>query len=114
MNQYRKEPENQPSRRDFIQVGSQHLAALGVAGLSVSRTRGFSTLREEIQMKDFRLRLSRPRVVAETTFGHCWYPNLDKFSTGELMLNHSLNADANTNPTNTQAVYISTDQGPDL
>ena len=110
-NQYRKDSENHPNRRDFIQAGSRHVAALGVAGLSLSPTRGFSTVREEIQMKDFRLRLGQPRVVAETTFGHCWYPNLDKFSTGELMLNHSLNADANTNVANTQAVYISTDQG---
>lgn len=110
-NRYRRSLEEQPSRRDFIQVGSRHLAAIGVAGLSAKSTRSFSMLREEIQIRDFRLWLSQPRVVAEATSGRCWYPSLEKFSTGELMLNHSLNADVNINPTNTQAVYVSTDKG---
>jgi len=66
---------------------------------------------EEIALAGMRLLLSKPRVVAETSVGHCWYPDILKFSTGEIMLNHSLNADANTNQHNSQAVLISADQG---
>ena len=66
---------------------------------------------QEVRWDGLHLLLSRPRVVAETTVGHCWYPDLLKFSTGELMLNYSLNADANENQHNSQAVLLSTDQG---
>ena len=65
----------------------------------------------EILLSGLRLLLSKPRVVAETTLGHCWYPDLLKFATGELMLNHSVNADANINQHNSQAVYVSEDGG---
>ena len=54
---------------------------------------------------------SKPRVVAETEMGRCWYPDLLKFSTGELMLNYSLNADTNQNLHNSQVVSISRDGG---
>lgn len=67
---------------------------------------------EEIfDLNGLRIAMSRPRVVAETSQGHCWYPDLLRFSSGELMLNHSLNPDSNENPHNSQAVYISTDRG---
>ena len=65
----------------------------------------------EVCLPGLRLQLGAPRVVAETTNGHCWYPDLLQFATGELMLNHSLNADANTNPHNSQAVYLARDGG---
>ncbi|MHB0935079.1 MAG: sialidase family protein [Armatimonadota bacterium] len=55
--------------------------------------------------------LSVPRVVAETSVGRCWYPDILKFATGEIMLNHSVNADANDNQANAQAVYLSFDGG---
>ena len=68
-------------------------------------------MQETIALNGLRGELSRPRVVAETAHGHCWYPDLLQFSTGELMLNHSLNGDANDNLSNAQAVYLSTDGG---
>jgi len=51
--------------------------------------------------------VSIPRVVAEVSSGRCWYPDILRFSTGELMLNHSVNADSNENTSNAQAVYLS-------
>ena len=66
---------------------------------------------DQVRLGDLTVSLSKPREVAGTSEGRCWYPDLVKFSTGELMLNHSLNADANDNLANAQAVYISTDQG---
>ena len=67
--------------------------------------------RQEITRAGLRVILSTPRVVAETSGGRCWYPDLLKFSTGELMLNHSLNADRHDNEHNSQAVYLSVDEG---
>lgn len=68
--------------------------------------------REEIiELKGLRVAVRQPRVVVETSQGHCWFPDLLKFSTGELMLNHSLNSDANENAFNAQAVYVSTNGG---
>ncbi|MEW6750513.1 MAG: sialidase family protein [Candidatus Latescibacterota bacterium] len=57
------------------------------------------------------LRMHPPRVVAHTSSGHCWYPDLLRFATGQLMLTYSLNADANDNPHNSQAVCLSGDGG---
>ena len=66
---------------------------------------------KEVQLKGVKVALARPRVIAETTGGRCWFPDLLRFSTGELMMNHSLNADENLNAHNSQAVYLSTDGG---
>lgn len=66
---------------------------------------------QEIKLNGLQLKVATPRVVAETTAGHCWYPDIQKFSTGELMLNYSVNDDSNTNTSNAQAVLISTDNG---
>ena len=66
---------------------------------------------KKITLDGLRVILHKPRVVAERSHGHCWYPDLLKFSTGELMLNHSLNADSNDNLHDSQAVYLSTDEG---
>src|SRR5688572_23697127 len=57
------------------------------------------------------LSVGDPRVVAEVTRGRCWFPDLLRFSTGELMLNHSVNGDSNDNAANAQAVYLSTNGG---
>ncbi len=65
----------------------------------------------EVHLDGLKLTFQKPRVIAETNHGYCWYPNLHKFSTGELMLNHSLNPDSNENLHNSQAVYISDDGG---
>lgn len=65
----------------------------------------------EIRLPGLRLLVAKPRAVAETTVGRCWYPDILKFSTGELMINHSVNPDSNENQTNAQAVYLSRDQG---
>ena len=48
---------------------------------------------EKINLCSLRVILKKPRVVAERSHRHCWFPDLLRFSTGELMLNHSLNPD---------------------
>src|SRR5437762_2505621 len=68
----------------------------------------------EVELNGLRLSVTKPREIARTPEfigGRCWYPDLLKFSTGELMLNYSLNGDSNENPFNAQAVHISTDHG---
>lgn len=65
----------------------------------------------QVRLGDLQISLGRPRVVAESATGRCWYPDILKFATGELMLNHSVNPDSNENQTNAQAVYLSTDHG---
>ena len=70
-----------------------------------------NTASQQVDLEGLSLSVCAPRAVAETSEGHCWYPDLLKFSTGELMLNYSLNADANTNQHNTQAVLLSQDAG---
>jgi len=65
----------------------------------------------EFDLEGISVHISDPRVIAEADNGRCWYPDLLKFSTGEIMLNYSLNADDNHNETNTQAVCISFDGG---
>ena len=44
---------------------------------------------EKIDLRSLRVILKKPRVVAERSHGYCWFPDLLRFSTGELMLNHS-------------------------
>ena len=44
---------------------------------------------EKIDLHSLRVILKKPRVVAERSHRHCWFPDLLRFSTGELMLNHS-------------------------
>lgn len=56
------------------------------------------------------IRLSPPVVIAESE-GRCWFPDILKFPTGELMVNYSLNPDSNFSPFTAQAVVISTDGG---
>lgn len=96
------------TRRDFLRVGSG-LAMLGVSAPRLVWPQGGQE--REVRLNGIRLLVQEPRVVAETTSGHCWYPDLLRFSTGELMLNHSLNLDANDNLHNSQAVYLSNDGG---
>jgi hypothetical protein len=70
-----------------------------------------STTEDRSSLIGLQLLLSKPRVIAETKVGFCWYPDLLKFSTGELMLTHSLNPDRNDNLHNSQQVCVSTDGG---
>lgn len=60
---------------------------------------------------ELRVLVSPPRVVTEVSSGRCWFPDILQFSTGEIMLNHSINADTNENTANAQAVYLSGDGG---
>ena len=64
-----------------------------------------------IDLSRLRLHVEPPRAVTGTDQGHCWFPDLLRFSTGELMLNHSLNVDSNSNTFNAQAVLLSGDGG---
>jgi len=91
--------------------GSVPFGSEAVPTPSERKTSTNSSAHHSVLLKGLTLVLSRPRVVAETAVGRCWYPDLLRFSTGELMLNYSLNADANDNRHNSQVVCISTDQG---
>src|SRR5688572_19528976 len=119
------------NRRDFLRQGTQGMLALGTGAalLSVANAADkpgqssastakkiepahSGSLEHTIELKGLRLGLSTPRVLVQTTpgiGGHCWYADLLRFSTGEWMLNHSLNDDTNSNMSNSQAVYISAD-----
>ncbi|MSP11985.1 MAG: exo-alpha-sialidase [Chloroflexi bacterium] len=63
-----------------------------------------------INLPGLRLKLHKPRVAAEGV-GFCWYPDILKFASGELMLAHSLNADANGSQITAQSIRLSFDQG---
>ncbi len=41
---------------------------------------------KKIDFRDLRVTLLKPLMVAERSLGRCWYLDLLKFSTGELML----------------------------
>lgn len=95
-------------------AGSAMLGARGLAAPVADEPQSpvnRSAEARDLRLKGLHVKLSRPRVVAETSVGRCWFPDLLKFSTGELMLNHSLNADENLNSHNSQAVYLSIDGG---
>jgi len=66
---------------------------------------------KQINFGDTKIAISKPRIVAAEKEGRCWYPAILKFSTGEIMLNYSVNADANDNTANAQAVCVSFDEG---
>lgn len=66
---------------------------------------------KKVKFDKSELSISKPRIIASEKDGRCWYPAILKFSTGEIMLNYSVNADANDNTANAQAVCISGDQG---
>lgn len=57
-----------------------------------------------------RVKFGRPRVAVESS-DRCWYPDLLRFSTGELLLSYSLNEDSNTSLVTAQAVLLSDDDG---
>jgi hypothetical protein len=63
------------------------------------------------RLDEANLRLSVPREAARVDAGRCRYPDLLRFACGQLMLHHSLNADANTNAANAQAADLSGDGG---
>ncbi len=65
---------------------------------------------QEIRVPGLYLRMHKPRVVAEGA-GFCWYPDILQFSTGELMVTHSLNPDSGTALLTAQAVWLSQDGG---
>jgi len=117
-------------RRDFLHHTAQGLLALGAgrAAPGSGRAQTISRIAPLLQrgwrkadasecvghVADLKVCVSNsstPRVLAQGAGvrGHCWYPDLLRFSTGEWMLTHSLNDDSNSNMANTQAVYISAD-----
>jgi hypothetical protein len=85
-----------------------HGCAAATAAVLVGRRRAWGGTEVAVPGS---ISLKPPRVVAEMSKGNCWFPDLLKFSTGELMLNHSLNSDSNENQHNSQAYYLSTDGG---
>src|SRR5215470_3163581 len=97
--QQQRRPQAQPARtevnrRGFLQ-GSAPAPGDNPKG-------GDSGAPREVRLKGLTLFLGPPRVVVESSVGHCWYPDLLKFSSGALMLTYSLNADSNVNLHNSQ------------
>jgi hypothetical protein len=103
--------ETTRSRRDFLSHAALSGTALAVWGRVSLAEAQERPAPQQVQLDGLKLAIHTPRIVAETSQGRCWYPDLLKFSTGELMLNHSLNVDSNENTHNSQAVYVSSDQG---
>lgn len=64
----------------------------------------------EIKLKGLRVTLEDPIQVAEGV-GHCWFPQIVQFSTGELLTSVSIVADAHGLPIHAQGIYLSADQG---
>ena len=58
---------------------------------------------EEVQLTGLSVAAKTPRVVAEGV-GFCWYPSIRQFSTGELMVGYSLNADSGENLVNVTGI----------
>ena len=67
-------------------------------------------MKQTVKFAKMNVELEAPRAVAEEE-SRCWYPDILQFSTGELMITYSLNADANANIMNTQVVILSDDGG---
>ena len=95
------------SRRAFL----QSCAALGAVGYLSTVTQAGSPSPREVNLDGIKFKAHPPRAAVEASSGHCWFADLLKFSTGEVMLNHSLNDDDNVNQHNSQAVFLSTDAG---
>src|SRR5688500_13948998 len=93
------------TRRKFLQTSAAVAASSAFAG----RLLAADADARELTLDGIKVISRVPRAVVEMSAGNCWYPDLLRFSTGELMLNHSLNADTNQNQHNSQAVYLSGD-----
>ena len=65
---------------------------------------------DEIRLPGLHLRVKKPRVVAESV-GFCWYPDIMRFPSGELIVMHSLNADSGEQLVTAEAVLGSRDEG---
>ena len=63
-----------------------------------------------IELNGLKVTLGDPIQVAEGV-GHCWFPQMEKFSTGELIASVSIHADAHGLSVHAQRIYISEDQG---
>jgi hypothetical protein len=65
---------------------------------------------QEKHFPGLRITLGKPRVVTESV-GYCWYPDILKFSTGELMMNYRLTPDSNESLVTGAGVLLSRDGG---
>ena len=65
---------------------------------------------QEKRLPGLRITLATPRVVTEGV-GYCWYPDLLKFSTGELMMNYRLTPDSSESFVTGAGVLLSRDGG---
>ena len=65
---------------------------------------------QEVNLAGLQLAVQTPRVVAEGV-GFCWYPSIRRFSTGELMVDYSLNPDSGENLVNVTGISLSKDNG---
>ena len=63
-----------------------------------------------VELNGLKVTLGDPIQVAEG-IGHCWFPQMEKFSTGELIASVSIHADAHGLSVHAQRIYISEDQG---
>ena len=126
-------PKQVLSRRRFL-VGSGPSAVVTLAGLTKTLAGAVPRVRrstsEVVKLRDLLVTLGRPQVVAQSPpplsehraeslpawpnlklGGYCWYPDLLNFSSGELMLTYSLNADSSHLLHRAQAVLISRNKG---
>ena len=97
---------SRPTRRTFL----QQCAAAGTASFALQPCNAAAPPPAETKLDGVSV-AARARAVVEMSAGNCWFPDLLRFSTGELMLTHSLNGDSNENQHNSQALHLSTDGG---
>ena len=64
----------------------------------------------DIDLNSLQVTLGEPITVAEGV-GHCWFPQITRFATGELLTSVSLVADAADLAVGAQDIYISDDKG---
>jgi len=64
----------------------------------------------EINLPGLKVTFGDPVMVAEGV-GHCWFPGMGQFPTGELLVSVSIVPDAHGLLINAQGIYISEDQG---
>ncbi len=64
----------------------------------------------ELKFPGLRVVVKIPRVVSEGV-GFCWYPDIMRFPSGELVVTHSLNADSGEQLVTAETILMSQDEG---
>jgi hypothetical protein len=111
------------NRRTFLANGCKGLAAVPIISTGlyamakpqnvISKTQSQPLLPPEYihsaKLNGFDVSISRPKAIVSEKAGHCYFPDLLRFSTGEFFINYNLSDDSNYNTCEAGAVKISND-----